>query len=39
VSPLTKESKNCLDLVVVEVYNMEEAISDDSVLNCSSSLL
>jgi hypothetical protein len=34
-----KESKNRLDLVVVEVHNMEEAISDDSVLNCSSTLL
>jgi hypothetical protein len=36
VNPLTKESKNHLDLVVVEIHNMEEAISDDSVLNHSS---
>jgi hypothetical protein len=37
VSPLTKESENRLDLVVVDVHNMqEEAISDDSVLNRSS---
>lgn len=31
-----KDSKNHLDLAVVDVHNMEEAISNESVLNHSS---